>query len=248
MKALILQFSAASHFDYPALLRSAGIDEISTCTDQIGAFSFLRESSYTLALSESDAVHIFSHLSLVRALSTTFPSTGQIALTATSSRTEDDDYLSSQNLAVDFLQAGADDFMIKSNISERELLLRIQSVINRATRSSGFNSSRNSMHLEAGNIRLDLVSRTAYLRPAPDQDWEPIHLSPVQFQYLTLFLQTPGRTFTREFLLSQIHDKETIPQAVDAHIGRLRTLIKSIAQDYAPIQTARKEGYFFSPD
>ncbi len=115
----------------------------------------------------------------------------------------------SEDEMVNGLDMGADDYITKP-YSIKNVIARISAVLRRTgiPKSSGIECDRNM-----------LVCRI---------DGKSISLTKKEFELLALFLENPGRIFTREELLSRIWNDRTVvlDRSVDVHITRLRGKIK----------------------
>lgn len=71
-----------------------------------------------------------------------------------------------------------------------------------------------------------------------------VRLGPTEFRLLHLFMQHPGRVFSREQLRRDIwgHDIHVEPRTIDVHIGRLRRALNGDG-GIDPIRTVRSAGY-----
>jgi two-component system phosphate regulon response regulator PhoB len=68
-------------------------------------------------------------------------------------------------------------------------------------------------------------------------------LGPKEYQLLKLFLENPGRVFSRDQLLDKIWGNVNVePRTVDVHIRRLRKNINA-SQKKDLIRTVRSSGY-----
>src|SRR3954447_8594355 len=134
------------------------------------------------------------------------------------------------------LATGADDYVVKP-FSVPELMARVKVVLRRANPGSVASA------LGAGDIELDRETRR--VRRAGQE----VHLGPTEFRLLEYLMQTPGRVFSREQLLTNVwgEDAYVDERTVDVFIGRLRkALYSSSGPD--PIRTARGFGYAFNED
>ncbi len=114
------------------------------------------------------------------------------------------------------LETGADDYVTKP-FSPRELTLRVQSVLRRATEppppASGV--------LRAGTLVVDAAARTA------TRHGVTLSLTVREFDLLAFLLRHPGRAFTRAELLEQVWGwNYGDPSTVTVHIRRLREKIE----------------------
>ena len=70
-----------------------------------------------------------------------------------------------------------------------------------------------------------------------------VRLGPKEYQLLKLFLENPGRVFSRDQLLDRVWaDINVEPRTVDVHIRRLRKNI-NIPKSNDLIRTVRSSGY-----
>ena len=77
---------------------------------------------------------------------------------------------------------------------------------------------------------------------------EHVPVSPKEFELIMYLAQNAGQTVTRMQLLEQVWKLHFDPgtNVVDVHVGRLRRKLEAAAGRQI-IQTARGEGYVFSP-
>ena len=70
-----------------------------------------------------------------------------------------------------------------------------------------------------------------------------IHLGPTEFRLLRMLMETPGKVFSREFLLKNVWGNNiyVVSRTVDVHIRRLRMSLNEFGPDY--IRTVRATGY-----
>jgi two-component system phosphate regulon response regulator PhoB len=131
-------------------------------------------------------------------------------------------------------EAGADDYICKP-FSTKELILRVQSILRRATESVGAESKR----LRAGEIVLDVERHETVV------SGKPIELTATEFKLLRLLIERRGRVQTREHLLINVWNYETEieTRTVDTHVRRLREKLGTEA-DW--IETIRGVGYRFA--
>ena len=73
-----------------------------------------------------------------------------------------------------------------------------------------------------------------------------VRLAPREFRLLELFLERPGRVFSRAQVLDSVWGDvaEIEGRTVDVHIGRLRKAL-SHGRERDPIRTVRSSGYSF---
>jgi Response regulators consisting of a CheY-like receiver domain and a winged-helix DNA-binding domain len=134
------------------------------------------------------------------------------------------------------LEIGADDYIGKP-FSPRELTARIKAVLRRskpspkaesapaATTAQGFSVDEMRCHIHFHGKLLEL-SRYEYL-------------------LLKVFVDAPGRVFSRDQLMDKVWDDPLSSQdrTVDAHIKGIRAELKKVRPDLDPIETHRGMGY-----
>lgn len=127
------------------------------------------------------------------------------------------------------LDTGADDYVSKP-YSVSELVARVRALLRRSTGASG-------EVLEHGSIQMHLAQH----RVMVNQD--QVYLGPLEYKLLKLFLERPGRVFSRDQLLDRVWGQDIFvdSRTVDVHIGRLRKSLGAAAGD--PIRTVRGAGY-----
>ena len=127
------------------------------------------------------------------------------------------------------LDLGADDYLAKP-FGMMEMLSRIKAVLRRVRPAEPIK------RLALGHLALNQETHTVFVHNVPAQ------LTLKEHQLLCLFLENPGRVFTREQLLELIwgiaYTGET--RTVDVHIGTLRMKLGE-CKDY--IETVRGVGY-----
>jgi len=133
------------------------------------------------------------------------------------------------------LELGADDYVAKP-FSPRELTARVRAVLRRAE-----GGEVQPELLEAGGIHLDTSSRAVSVRG------EKMDLTPTEFDLLALFMQNPGRVFTRMQLLDKVqgYAYEGYERTIDVHIKNLRQKIEESPSKPRHIVTVYGVGYRF---
>lgn len=132
---------------------------------------------------------------------------------------------------INALERGADDYVTKP-FSFGFLEAKMRAVLRRGK------ESKSSSEISAGGLRVDLESHKAF------NEGEALQLTQKEFELLILFMQKPGRAFTRNQLLNTVwgYDASLISRTVDAHVASLR---KKLAEKGGYIKTIPKIGYLW---
>ncbi len=154
-----------------------------------------------------------------------FPRMGIIMLTA---KGEDMDKIMG-------LQFGADDYVLKP-FNPLEITLRVKALIRRL---EGISEENNSDCIEVDNFKLDLYSQSLY-----KENFE-IDVTPKEFLLMKIFMQNPGKAFTRDELLNLVWGIDFFgdPKIVDVNIRRLRAKIEENSSKPKYIETVWGTGY-----
>ncbi|WP_288678498.1 response regulator transcription factor [uncultured Clostridium sp.] len=154
-----------------------------------------------------------------------FPRMGIIMLTA---KGEDMDKIMG-------LQFGADDYVLKP-FNPLEITLRVKALIRRL---EGINEEDNNNCIEVDNFKLDLYSQSLY------KENVEIDVTPKEFLLMKIFMQNPGKAFTRDELLNLVWGIDFFgdPKIVDVNIRRLRSKIEENSSKPKYIETVWGTGY-----
>lgn len=127
------------------------------------------------------------------------------------------------------LDLGADDYLAKP-FGMMEMVSRIRAVLRRTTPKD------QGGLLRMGQLQMDPQAHIVYA------NGRRVELTLKEFELLRLFLEHPGRVFTRDQLLERIWSTDYLGETrtVDVHIGTLRTKLGPCG-DY--IRTVRGVGY-----
>ncbi len=144
---------------------------------------------------------------------------------------------------VDGLQSGADDYVTKP-FSLRELMARIESQLRRADMlmdAKVANNGKNGHVIEVGDLRIDLVRRTAVL------DGYDLDLRTKEFDLLVQLASRPGRVFSRAQLLEGVWGNEHPggSRTIDVHVSLLRRKLEEDPANPQRLVTVRGVGYRF---
>lgn len=133
------------------------------------------------------------------------------------------------------LDAGADDYLTKP-FSATELMARVRVAV-RHIYSRGRRDQQPV--LSVGDLSLDMDRRQVFLKE------EPLHLSPLEYNLLTLFFRNIGKVLTTQFIIREIYGvgygKDT--QALRTLMAGLRRKIEPIPAKPRYIVTEIGVGY-----
>jgi two-component system phosphate regulon response regulator PhoB len=129
------------------------------------------------------------------------------------------------------LDIGADDYVVKP-YSIKELMARVRAGLRNRSEQSG------AEVLEFQSLSMNLVKHTVSVAESA------VSLGPLEFKLLRVFMETPGRVWSRDQLLDRVwgDNLNVDTRTVDVHIARLRKAL-SKASDVGFVRTVRGFGY-----
>lgn len=132
------------------------------------------------------------------------------------------------------LEIGADDYMVKP-FNPLELMARIRAIIRRTSTLS----DKNTSSIKYADLLIDLKSQRFFKNSLQ------LDLTPTEFSLIKLFLENPGKAFTRDEILNKIWGEDYFgdTKTVDVHIRRLREKIEDIPSEPKYIETVWGIGY-----
>jgi len=139
------------------------------------------------------------------------------------------------------LETGADDYLTKP-FSIRELIARVKAILRR-TEINATNLLPDTV-ITYGSLAVYPLKRKVTLNEVK------IDLTPKEFDLLYLFISNPGRSYSREALLSTIwgYEFQGYEHTVNSHINRLRAKIEDDVSHPKFILTSWGVGYRFTDE
>ncbi len=136
------------------------------------------------------------------------------------------------------LELGADDYLTKP-FSVRELVARVKAIFRRVEVAKQEQQQGEMNALTIGEIAIDPLKRRVTLKG------EKIELTAKEFDLLRIFMQNPGRTYSRQELLDIVwgYHFDGYDHTVNSHINRLRTKIETDPSKPKYILTVWGVGY-----
>ena len=133
------------------------------------------------------------------------------------------------------LEYGADDY-IEKPFNPIEVTLRVKALLRRI---QGDKEEKNENTIEIHPFKLDLYSKTLYKNEAE------IDLTPKEFMLMKIFLENPGKAFSRDELLNLVWGIDFFGDSkiVDVNIRRLRAKIEDKSSEPMYIETVWGTGY-----
>lgn len=143
---------------------------------------------------------------------------------------------SSETEKVAALDAGADDYLTKP-FGIAELLARVRAVARRGAQAPDAGAAV----VEFGDVRID------HLRHVVERGGVPVHLTPLEYRLLALFVGSGGRILTHRQLLLALWGPDNVESHpyLRVHVGNLRRKLEADPARPRHILTETGLGYRF---
>ena len=130
------------------------------------------------------------------------------------------------------LRGGADDYMVKP-VGKQELLARIDAVRRRSTSAQGTREP-----YQDAVLSIDFRRHKVYVRS------EEVHLSPIEFKLLAIFVQNRDMVLSADQLLDSCWgDRDSGPDSVRVYMNYLRKKLEDDPAKPRLLETVRGFGY-----
>ena len=130
------------------------------------------------------------------------------------------------------LRGGADDYMVKP-VGKQELLARIDAVRRRSTSAQGTRDP-----YQDAVLSIDFRRHKVYVRS------EEVHLSPIEFKLLAIFVQNRDMVLSADQLLDSCWgDRDSGPDSVRVYMNYLRKKLEDDPAKPRLLETVRGFGY-----
>ena len=140
------------------------------------------------------------------------------------------------------LEIGADDYVTKP-FNPRELLARVKNLIRRKDTDQGKQQRPRSKSFSGWTLDMSRRSLTSEAQ-------ENVSLTRAEFELLETFLEHPGKTLHREWLMEKVTHRVWEPneRTIDVLVLRLRNKIEQDSHSPQIILTVHGEGYLFASE
>ena len=134
------------------------------------------------------------------------------------------------------LEYGADDYMTKP-FNILEVKARVKSILRRTA-----SKDVTKLTVSAGELTINISSRSVIAHG------EPVNLTVKEFDLLQLFMNNPGKVYSRDELLETIWGVDYLGdfRTIDVHIRRLREKVEADSANPRHIMTKWGVGYYFA--
>lgn len=140
------------------------------------------------------------------------------------------------------LEIGADDYVTKP-FNPRELLARVKNLIRRKQSDQSKRQKQRSKSFSGWTLDLSRRCLTSSTQ-------EKLQLTRGEFELLATFLEHPGKTLHREWLMEKVTHRVWSPneRTIDVLVLRLRNKIEQDSHNPQIILTVHGEGYLFASE
>lgn len=141
------------------------------------------------------------------------------------------------------LETGADDYLTKP-FGVREFISRIKALFRRSEIYAGMVKEAQGELITSAGLEIEVAKRKVVV------NGDAIELTPKEFDLLMLLVRHPGRSYSREQLLTQVwgYEFNGYEHTVNSHINRLRAKIEPDISKPTYVLTTWGVGYRFNDE
>lgn len=200
-------------------------NQVTECDDGMEAVNMVKNGKYDIVIMDIMMPDL-DGLSAVREIR----KFSQIPIIVLSARGEEYDKING-------FHVGIDDYVVKP-FSPKELMLRIEAVMRRASRPAPEKAEHETASFDGGKLVADITARIVYI------DGERVEMSPKEYDLFFYMIANRGVALSREKLICDVwgYDFYGDARTLDTHVKLLRRSLGRYA-DY--IVTLRGTGYRF---
>lgn len=139
------------------------------------------------------------------------------------------------------LESGADDYLTKP-FGIREFIARVKAILRRSALKK--EEAKSQTHLQRGDLHIDFNKHLV------KKAGENMELTPKEYDLLCLLAQNPGKSYSREQLLSLVwgYEFSGYEHTVNSHVNRLRGKLERDLSNPQYILTVWGVGYRFNDE
>lgn len=142
---------------------------------------------------------------------------------------------------------GADDYLVKP-FSMQELKVRIDALLRRIHHTQAMQTME-QISAASEAIHTEIAFAVDHERRTILRDGEPVETTFSEYEIMKLFIEHPGKVYTREELINAVRGVDSFvnDRAIDVHVTNLRRKIEDNPKHPRYIKTVWGVGYKFTP-
>ncbi|MDB5037870.1 MAG: hybrid sensor histidine kinase/response regulator [Bacteriovoracaceae bacterium] len=156
--------------------------------------------------------------------------------------------LEDEAIGVKAIQKGAEEYLLKAEVSDKSISLFISMAIERNRIRSGHQDSPAETQFHVGALEIDLIKQEVRLRT--DHTFQSINLTPLEFKILALLARNQGVVLPRSRIVAEIwgepttQDLQISVRTLDKHVSALKRKCGSALEH---LQSVYGVGYSLDP-